>query len=406
VRAAIISSLYSFDGGGAGLTAYYLAQGLKETGWHVSVVTLSGDQLYSLTDEDGINVYRIRPLNLYTLEEKDNHPRWQKILWQIWDIYNIDSAKGMGRVLKEISPDIIHIHKMRGFSGSVWSVAARKYPGRVIQTCHDYESMSPDGLLRGSIGRLALERKWPLRAYQLIRARLSAGVSKLVAPSRFTLDRITDSGLFPNAHASVVPNSHGWSSEQLQAFHKQESSLLTDKFRFLFLGRLEHEKGILTLCEAFLKAYESNPGIELNIAGWGSLETQLLKSYEQYPCIKILGILQGKSKEEALVNTSVVVIPSLVEEVFGLVTVEAFAFGKPVIASQVGGLPELVHVHETGWLVPPGDVDALAEQMLFVAKLDPAVLKKMSLNCKEYSNQFAVERVVREYLNLYGQMTE
>ena len=62
---------------------------------------------------------------------------------------------------------------MRGFSGAVWSVSSELFPGRVIQTCHDYENMSPDGLLRGSIGKMALQK-------QVSRAWLSTGSFKIV----------------------------------------------------------------------------------------------------------------------------------------------------------------------------------------------------------------------------------
>lgn len=404
MKIVIVSSLFGLRGGGAGLTPFYLAHGLKDEGHHVTIVTLGRGFSYSFALEDGVGVYRFRPLNFYALDEKDIYPRWQRILWQIWDIYNFHSGWMLKRILEKESPDIVHIHKMRGLSGAVWSVAAHLYPGRVIQTCHDYESMSPDGLLRGSVGRMALERKWPVRSYQLIRTRLSAGISRITAPSRFTLQRIIDSGLFPSSRASIVPNSHGWTMNELNTLQARQFPHVTDKVRFLFLGRLESEKGIVNLCEAFLKAYQANPNIELDIAGWGSLEAQLINTYARYPGIKFLGTIQGKSKEDVLSNASIVVIPSLVDEVFGLVTVEAFAFGKSVIASSVGGLPELVQPNETGWLVPPGDVDSLVEQLLFVSKLDPVVLKKMSQNCKEFSYQFAVERILGKYLDLYGEL--
>jgi glycosyltransferase involved in cell wall biosynthesis len=404
MRVLLISSLYSIAGGGAGIMAYRLAHGLSALGHRVAVISIGKNRYSPYAEEPGLRIYWFRPLNIYPFEEKDTHPLWQKIFWQFVDTYNFHSAIMLRQILEKESPDIIHIHKMRGFSGAVWPVASRLFPGRVIQTCHDYESISPDGLMRGSIGRMALHKKWPVRGYQLLRARLSVGVSIVTAPSTFSLERITNSGLFPSAQAKVIANTHGWSQDELKSIHEGTTGFLGNRVRFLFLGRLEKEKGIVELCEAFLWAVNLHLSIRLDIAGWGTLESQLREKYGKYPSINFLGVLAGRAKEEELRNASVIIVPSLVDEVFGLVAIEAFAFGKPVIASNVGGLPELVKPGETGWLVEAGDVQGLAEQIQSVAQMDPSLLAKMSRNCMEYSIEFSLEKILKEYLDAYNQL--
>jgi glycosyltransferase involved in cell wall biosynthesis len=166
------------------------------------------------------------------------------------------------------------------------------------------------------------------------------------------------------------------------------------------------EKGVVELCEAFLLASRSNPRMQLRLAGWGTLEAKLRAKYGGNSRIDFLGAIDGPEKEEALANSTAVIIPSLWEEVFGVVTVEAFAFGKPVIASRVGGLPELVRTGETGWLVEAGNIPALAEQLLFVANIDPLAIKKINQICKEYSHEFAVERILKDYLDIYNQLLQ
>jgi len=406
MKIMMISSLYGFAGGGAGLVAHNLARALAAAGHQLSVVTIGGTRHYSIMEEQDIKIFRFIPQNLYPLQEKDLHPGWQKVIWQLVDTYNFQCANELRKILIHETPDIIHIHKMRGFSGAVWHVASRFLPGRVIQTCHDYESMSPDGYLRGSVGRMALHRQWPVRGYQLLRARFSAGVSVVTAPSNFTLKRITESGLFPLARSDVVWNTHDWSHSQLRAIHERANTVSNDPVCFLFLGRLEREKGVVELCEAFLLASRSNPRMQLRLAGWGTLESKLRAKYGGNSRIDFLGAIAGREKEEALANSTAVIIPSLWEEVFGVVTVEAFAFGKPVIASRVGGLPELVRTGETGWLVEAGNIPALAEQLLFVANIDPLALEKINQNCKEYSHEFAVEKILTEYLEIYNQLLQ
>ncbi len=406
MRILLISSLYGVTGGGAGIIAHHIANGLALSGHQISVITIGRNPGYSLSEEQGTKVYRFQPANLYLLEEKDQHPAWQKLIWQLLDIYNFHSANIIQKILANETPDIVHIHKMRGFSGAVWSVASHLSPGRVIQTCHDYESMSPDGLLRGSIGKMALRQQWPVRGYQLIRSRLSRGVSVVTSPSTHTLMRIQNSGLFPFAQSKVIANTHGWSESQLKFIHEKTNDISKGKIRFLFLGRLEREKGIVELCEAFLRAFESRPSVHLDIAGWGTLNSELVRKYGSYDTVTFLGVVNGRAKEEALRNATIVIVPSLVEEVFGLTVIEAYAFGKPVIASNIGGLPELVQDGETGWLVESGNITALKEQLKIAAETNPLVLEGMGQTCREYSYQFSVDKIIALYLDVYGSLTK
>ena len=404
MKILLISSLYGISGGGSGLTVWHLARGLSAQGIEVVIVTLGGSRRLVETEEDGFRVYRFQPMNLYPFSEKDTRPMWQKIVWQSFDVYNLHSATVLRRIVEKESPDVIHIHKMRGFSGAVWQIASRLHPGCVIQTCHDYESMSPDGLLRGSIGAMALGRRWPVRGYQLIRARLSAGVSVVTSPSAHTLQRVMESGLFPLARREVVPNTHGWSSDELKPITVGGEQHPGGGTNFLFLGRLEKEKGIVVLFEAFLQAFERQPSIRLNIAGWGNMEDELREKYGQHTAITFLGIVDAQAKKDALSCSTAVIVPSLVEEVFGLVAVEAYAFGVPVIASNTGGLAGLVRHAETGWLVEPGNVKELAENMVSVAGMDHAHLAAMGRTCREYSLNFTLEKISGRYLEIYNEM--
>lgn len=404
MKILLISSLYGISGGGAGLTVGHLARGLSTRGNEVVIVTLGGSRRWVETEDDGLRVYRFLPLNLYPFSEKDSRPMWQKFFWQSFDVYNLHSANVLRGIMSRESPDIIHIHKMRGFSGAVWQTASRLYPGRVIQTCHDYESMSPDGLLRGSIGAMALGRRWPVRGYQLIRAWLSAGVTVVTAPSAHALQRVTESGLFPRARCEVVPNTHGWRSDELNTIVERVDPQPGGRTNLLFLGRLEKEKGIVELCEAFLQAFDRQPSIRLDIAGWGTMEAELRKAYGHHTAINFLGVINAQMKNEVLSRATAMVVPSLVEEVFGLVAVEAYAFGVPVIASNTGGLASLIRHGETGWQVAPGDVQTLAERITSVAGLDPARWAGMSRTCREYAREFTMEMISNRFLEIYDEM--
>jgi glycosyltransferase involved in cell wall biosynthesis len=137
--------------------------------------------------------------------------------------------------------------------------------------------------------------------------------------------------------------------------------------RLLCIGRLIPIKGHLVLLRALAQARRRVPDIALDIAGRGPLEPAL-KSYVRElgleDAVRFLGFVSPI--EAAVEEAAIVVVPSLGEG-FGMVALETMERARPVIASAVGGLPEIVVDGETGLVVPPGDADALAEAMAALA---------------------------------------
>jgi glycosyltransferase involved in cell wall biosynthesis len=104
--------------------------------------------------------------------------------------------------------------------------------------------------------------------------------------------------------------------------------------------------------------------------------------------------------DEIMPIFDMLVLPSL-NEGMGRVLVEAMAAGKPVVASEVGGIPDLVRHGETGYLVPPADEKALADG---IKKLldDPERAKQMGLRGQEYCRQFSLEAMIEKLDDLYS----
>jgi glycosyltransferase involved in cell wall biosynthesis len=78
-------------------------------------------------------------------------------------------------------------------------------------------------------------------------------------------------------------------------------------------------------------------------------------------------------------------------EAWGLAALEAMAHGVPVIASNTGGLPEMIEANETGWLVTPGDPRQLADAIERAANLEPGELRATGLRARERAKQFSVQ---------------
>ncbi len=403
MKVALLS--YVFDpqaGGGAVRSARMLARGLAARGDEVVVITTARERRLRVEREEGATVYSFLPWNLYWVGDKDAQPMWKRVPWQVLDIWNPHAYRMVRSILRRERPDIAHVNKLRGLSPSVWA-AARAEGIPIVHTCRDYELFSPEGTLESRVGAWAERGAWLLRPYAAFRAWLSRAVAAAVAPSRYTLDAHVLRGFFPRAVARVIPNSHGMTLAELDRIRAASPVSDSGEVRVLYLGRLERAKGVDLLCEAVARCAARYPNLRLDVAGWGTLETALRREYGGHPQIVFHGAVFGEDKARLLAACDAVAVPSVYPEIFGIVVVEAYAYGKPVLAARSGGLPELVADGETGWLVPPRDVDALAEAVGRVAA-DPVAVRRMASACFHAARQYAVEQVVQEYGSLYGEV--
>jgi glycosyltransferase involved in cell wall biosynthesis len=136
-----------------------------------------------------------------------------------------------------------------------------------------------------------------------------------------------------------------------------------DKVKVLFLGKLHKNKGIQNMLDII-----DFDKVDFLVAGYGPLE----EFVKQYP-VKFLGWVDPKV---AYVQADIVVVPSLWEEPFGRVVVEAMSFGIPVIASNLGGLKDIVIDGKTGYLVDPEDKIKWKEKILCLVD-NPELREKM-----------------------------
>ncbi|MGL5435129.1 MAG: glycosyltransferase, partial [Lachnospiraceae bacterium] len=149
-------------------------------------------------------------------------------------------------------------------------------------------------------------------------------------------------------------------SQYLQQFHPN----LNHYVHFLFVGRLVYYKGV----DVLMRAFADVENAELTVVGTGDLDTQLKEYAEKHGFLERIHFLGKVSEEElnqAFAKCDVFVLPSIAKsEAFGLVQLEAMAYGKPVINTNLpSGVPEVSIHKETGLTVEPGDEAALQKAM-------------------------------------------
>ena len=298
-------------------------------------------------------------------------------------VYSFEAAKKLRALVRETKPDLAHLQNIyHQLSPSVLKVLKEeKIP--TVQTIHDYAYLSPSyGLFdHGAV----CERVKPRRYYRAVLHRcvkdsfLASGldafahrfhaafglderlVDRLIAPSEFVKDKFAEWG-HNVMRMEVLPHFIDASRYEPEYAPGPEIA---------YVGRLSEEKGIGVLLAAMGKL----PGLKLKVIGEGPMEKKLKDfcSLAQLANVRFLGHLEHSAVMEEIRTSRFVVVPSIFYEPFGYLPIEAACMGKPVIASRIGALPEIVSEGETGALVAPGDASALASAIASLAADEPAI---------------------------------
>jgi glycosyltransferase involved in cell wall biosynthesis len=244
-----------------------------------------------------------------------------------------------------------------------WRVLGRDRP--VVQT-HFMSPFDPLLLLARATGRISrlqtvdhagnlLSHKGPLlRAAERVRGVMARRlVDEAVGVSAFVARRLVSLGLDPD-RVKVVHNG-----VDAARFTARSEPRRPGPPRLAYAGRLHPEKGIHVLQRAFERLERRLPGVELFLAGEGP-EQEQLAAWARGRAVRLLGTVRGLGP--LFRDIDLLLAPTLVNESFGLSPAEAMCSEAAVVASDVGGLPEVVG--DCGRLVPRGDADALADAVV------------------------------------------
>jgi glycosyltransferase involved in cell wall biosynthesis len=198
-------------------------------------------------------------------------------------------------------------------------------------------------------------------------------VDHFIAVSEFVKNKYVEAGV-PSSKITVL---HNFFDTTAAATFRHENYVL-------YMGRLSSEKGIGTL----LKAASCLPDVSFRIAGEGpckkEAETFIAKSGLKN--IELLGHVSGDRKQSLLSGASMLIVPSEWYEPCPMTVLESYAYGKPVIASRIGGLPEIIFENETGKFFEPGDAKDLAENIRSLF-LNPPEIIRLGQNARHWLEQ-------------------
>jgi len=285
-------------------------------------------------------------------------------------IWSSSAARGMDAVVREFRPDVAHLHTVyHQLSPSILRpLGAHRIP--VVMTLHDYKLCCPtyqmldhgkicDACVGGKFHQAALRRckdgsfvSSALLASELAlhtALRAYAPVDAFICPSQFMVDRMREATVFPDRlrhvpHFAVAP----------------PPPPSVERRGVLSAGRLSHEKGLDVLIRAVgLLGADAT----LDIAGDGPERGSLASlAREVAPGrVRFTGRIDRAELQDRMHRAAVICVPSRWLENQPMTVLEAFGCGLPVVASALGGIPELVDDGVDGLLVPPDDPRTLAD---------------------------------------------
>jgi len=308
-------------------------------------------------------------------------------------IYSQEARLRLRRMMAEFRPDIAHVRNIyHHLSPSIlWELRERGIP--VVYHLNDFKMLCPNYnfVAHGDI----CERCKGGKFWHVISEHCNAGprgVGVALAAEAYlhrmlgTYEKCVDRFLAPSRFVKEKLAENGWERQKIDVLpHFQRLPPATREIKtdapILYFGRLSAEKGVGDL----LRAMQPLPNVRLQIAGDGPQreELQLMSRRLNLQNVEFMGHVSGERLENLIAESRFTVLPSRAYETLGKSILESFAWGRPVVASDLGSRRELVAEGETGVLYGAGNVSQLSAAISFLSER-PQIVRRMGAAAREY----------------------
>lgn len=305
-------------------------------------------------------------------------------------VYSYECKNSFDNLLRFFNPDVIHAHNIYGRLTTSIIEAAKKRKIPVVMTLHDYKLICPSYLmfLNDEICELCKGKKffycilkkchkqslnssliYTIESYYNSIFKKYDWIRYFICPSKFILEKHVEIGI-PYEKLIYLPNF-------INA-NNFEPNFNCGEY-ILFAGRLSKEKGILTLLKAVKEI-----DIPVKVVGDGSLRDKLDDYVKENKINNVFfeGYKSGEELKNLFRGAIFLIFPSEWYENAPMTILEAFAYGKPVIGTDIGGIPEMIVENKTGLLFSPRNYQELREKIHFLLSY-PSFITQMGKNARE-----------------------
>lgn len=292
-------------------------------------------------------------------------------------VYSARTQREIRQIVRQFQPEVAYVHNFLPLiSPSVYhTLGALGVP--CVQVIHEFRLFCPNShfYTRGQVCERCKNGNY-LHAVRF-RCYKDSRLVTFVCAAALGINRLA--GVLPKISGFICLTE--FSKQKLMEIgvperklfvrpHSIDSTQIEPRFTtgdyLLFVGRLSEEKGVFTL----IRAMEHLKDISLKIVGTGPMESELrdFVAEKGITNVSFAGAKTGQEKWELFRNSLLVIVPSEWYETFCLVAIEAYAAGKPVIASNIGSLPYVIEDGKTGLLFSPGSAEELRDKVRYLVQ--------------------------------------
>lgn len=395
MKILLVNSRYApFSVGGADVSTRKLAIELKKRGNIVDVLTCNNDDVDDYYDD--IPIHRRKFKNIDSWYNYHNLRGIRKFIFKFLDVYNFSNKSGIKEILLDIKPDVVHTNNINGITPVIWTVCNElRIP--VVHTCRDYFLMCEKTTLVRKNNIVCVNPRLICKIYRAINKLLCKKVDLVTAPSKYTLNCFLDAGFFKKSKSRCVYNAIDVDLTRTLELLNERKNRQINIFRFIYLGALEKHKGVDLILDAIRS--NGNKSFSIAFAGRGSLEKNIKSLAQIDNRVEYLGFIEKDILDSEMKKSNALLCPSNWPEPFGRVVIDAYKYAMPVIATNLGGLDEIVN-EKTGIKIEAGSSTAINDAIDKMIN-DQERYIDMCANAAFYLEEFLIGKQAETFEFLY-----
>lgn len=403
MKIVIATAVYYPQINGVAVFSHNLAVGLVKRGHEVAVICPSQNGKNHSKTIDGVKVHYLKSMQLKLYPDQIHAvPKGRKFLYKHGFRVSVFPSKEVAEIMSSFKPDVVHVQVSDPIGLSVVSYA-RKHNIPVVTTEHNQPEV-----LTAPIHVPKLMKK-PVNAMLSAYFRNRHSKSDFVTmPTKQAIDHL----LYNSGKKLDVPIAAVSNGVDLSKFKPGKVSpkiytkygLAMDVPTVLYVGRIDPEKRVGTIVEAFLRVLDTIPKAQLLVVGDGVDKARLERKYGVISNIKFLGKVSGDDLYE-LYKTGWVFATASEIETQGIVLIEAAASGLPLVAVDKGAVSEVCIDEENGYLCEPRSVPEIANAITTILN-DEKLREGFSKKSLEVAKEHDFNTTLNRFENIYKKVID
>jgi len=328
-------------------------------------------------------------------------------------IFNLHAYKVTEKIIEKEKPELAHFYNTSLISPSP-IIACLQHKIPVIKTFNDYEHVCPDSS-KTRFGKFCSKEISLIHCLTCDRQNIKSSLATVLYYLSFI--KFLELAIFrktvnisssKSIHDALLQSGIKSKIVYQSVYLPQKIEKVKHTKNILWAGRISKEKGLIYLIRAMKEVIKELPEANLLVAGTGKEEEKIkkiVKTWNLDKNVKFLGWLSKNEINKLYEDVDFLVMTPIWQEPFGLIGLEAMAFGKPVISFDAVGPKEIIKNNFNGFLIKCKDSSGLAKKIIELLK-NKEMIEEFSMNARKKAEEFSDKRFFNNILNIYREQLQ